>query len=219
MNEARKKCLKVFKAIELANPESIELQFFKESGGDIRQYNSKYRLFAMEQCPKYRRSLMRDKINDLVKQHGGTENFTRELENTIYNKTKGSFKPWEPDFIREYNNAIWEIYCNIKDAPRLIEVPVSELLEMDRYTLQPEKWESVLKISLKLNEDQLKAFEPGIPKETIFKCKRCIAARCTKCVSVKYSWTDNYSMQTRSADEACTVWAICKCCNHRWREQ
>lgn len=74
-----------------------------------------------------------------------------------------------------------------------------DIAGFDKDTLNPEKWQQIQENRLPKNIKKEK-------KKGLNKCKRC------------QSWyVEAFSMQTRSADESCTIFCECSDCGNRWK--
>jgi transcription elongation factor S-II len=83
----------------------------------------------------------------------------------------------------------------------------ADIPSLGAYEMYPEKWRSLIDIQLKRDKH---LFEGGADLEyatDMFKCSRCGKRKCTY-----------YEMQTRSADEAMTVFIKCLICKKEWKQ-
>ena len=94
---------------------------------------------------------------------------------------------------------------NLIDRLKENKVIPHEIPFMDKKELFPELWQALLdekirKDKLMLNQDN------GGAKTDQFRCSKCKSKECSY-----------YSLQTRSADEAETIFVSCLACGNRWR--
>lgn len=75
------------------------------------------------------------------------------------------------------------------------------------YEMYPEKWRSLIDIQLKRDKHLLEGGADLEYATDMFKCSRCGKRKCTY-----------YEMQTRSADEAMTVFIKCVICKKEWKQ-
>lgn len=105
------------------------------------------------------------------------------------------------DIIRYYNDTLVEVYMKLKQNKNLIEIfrTLSEQ-QMD--------WNDV-----KFNDCKKKIEEYDMFIEKPFEIEDGVI-ECNKCGSKQ---TYSYTKQTRSGDEATTVFSVCARCNAKWK--
>jgi transcription elongation factor S-II len=138
------------------------------------------------------------------------------LEKGIYNwalkeaTNRKVVKKWDNQFfIQIYLDHLRSIFVNLRND-KLIqmvtngEIKAHELAFMTHHEMKPEKWDEMIKA--KSIRDKSK-FETKLEASTdTFTCRKC---RSKKCSYVQ--------LQTRSADEAMTVYVTCCECGNRWK--
>ena len=83
----------------------------------------------------------------------------------------------------------------------------SDIASLGAYEMFPEKWRSLIDIQLKRDKHLLEGGADLEYATDMFKCSRCGKRKCTY-----------YEMQTRSADEAMTVFIKCLVCKKEWKQ-
>ena len=146
------------------------------------------------------------------------ETLTTNLEKGIFNyaikeaNTRKIVKKWEnPHFAQIYLDRLRSIYINLKNVNLLTQIKNSEITPqklafMTHQELDPEHWKEY--IDRKIKRDASK-FVNNIEASTdMYTCKKCKSKKCIY-----------YEMQTRSADEATSVYVTCLDCGKMWRAQ
>ena len=126
-------------------------------------------------------------------------------------------KKWDTiNFNKMYVNKCRSIYSNINNESYIKninllqkikekEIDTDNLAYMSFQELYPEHWKQMLDDKYKkeqmLYENKLEAMTDQ------FKCGRCKSRECTY-----------YELQTRSADEAMTIFITCLTCGNRWKQ-
>ena len=138
------------------------------------------------------------------------------LEKGVHNWTikestnKKVIKKWDnPFFVQIYLDKLRSVYINLQNT-QLASMVISGAIKsqdiafMTHQEMCPEKWEELIKA--KSIRDQNK-FEQNLEATTdTFKCRKCHSKKCSY-----------YQMQTRSADEAMTIYVSCIDCGNRWK--
>lgn len=165
----------------------------------------------------------RQTVIDLIaKKSGLDEIYCKNLEIGIYNWTiskcdeKKIVKNWKnPRFSSIYGEKARSVINNIDKTSyigndRLVqrikekEFEPHEVSFMKPENIFPEKWRDVVENYIKKTEH---AYEKKVMAMTDqFKCHKCHKRECT--------YTE---MQTRSADESCTIFVRCTNCGFSWR--
>lgn len=83
----------------------------------------------------------------------------------------------------------------------------SDIPSLGAYEMYPEKWRHLIDIQLKRDKHLLEGGADLEYATDMFKCSRCGKRKCTY-----------YEMQTRSADEAMTVFIKCLVCKKEWKQ-
>ena len=151
------------------------------------------------------------------------EYFARNIEKGIYNFTIHKSKErrqqcsWENDLFKEiYMSKLRQIcgnlstksYIDNKDILERLwndEFKPHEIAFMTCYELSPEHWKKTL-VDKEKRDSMMCEIDFG-QATTQFWCMRC-----------KKNQTTYYTMQTRSADEAETIFITCLNCGKRWRK-
>jgi transcription elongation factor S-II len=146
------------------------------------------------------------------------ENMTHaaNLEKGIYNwalkeaTNRKVVKKWDNQFfIQIYIDHLRSIFVNLRnDKLQLMvisgDIKAHELAFMTHHEMLPEKWDDLIKA--KSIRDKSK-FEQNIEASTdTFTCRKCKSKKCSY-----------IQLQTRSADEAMTVYVTCCECGNRWK--
>jgi len=153
-----------------------------------------------------------DKIDLIIH----NDKISRNIERGVFNYTlkeatnKKLLKKWEnPFFAQIYIDRMRSIFINIqfeslKTSIISGEIKSSELAFMTHQEMRPDKWNEM--IDEKNKRDKYK-YENVIEASTdSFICRKCKSNQCTY-----------YQLQTRSADEPCTVYVSCINCGNRWK--
>ncbi len=144
------------------------------------------------------------------------EKHASNLEKGIHNwalkeaANKKVIKKWDnPYFVQIYLDHLRSVYINLKND-KLVnlvksgEIKSHQIAFMTHQEMCPEKWEELIKA--KSIRDKNK-FEQNFEAATdTFTCRKCKSKKCTY-----------YQMQTRSADEAMTIYVSCLECGTRWK--
>ncbi len=144
------------------------------------------------------------------------EKHASNLEKGIHNwalkeaANKKVIKKWDnPYFVQIYLDHLRSVYINLKND-KLVnlvksgEIKSHQIAFMTHQEMCPEKWEDLIKA--KSIRDKNK-FEQNFEAATdTFTCRKCKSKKCTY-----------YQMQTRSADEAMTIYVSCLECGTRWK--
>ena len=150
-------------------------------------------------------------------------NKTKIIEESIFkftcekSETRKVIKKWEnPIFRKIYINKSRSLYINL-DKKSYIEnnslikkifnrkFDLKNIAFMTYQELFPEHWKQLLDEKYK-RETAIYEDKPEAMTD-MFKCGRCKQKKCTY-----------YELQTRSADEAMTIFITCVNCGNRWRQ-
>lgn len=172
---------------------------------------------------KSNKHVIRDEFkNILLSKLDITELEAGDLEIGVFNSTidyANSLKiqlSWEcPLLIETYINIARSVYSNLKKDSyimneRLLEKMKKrdflphELAYMSCEEVFPERWVEII-------EKQKLKFKAAYE---IKQVSMSDAIKCGKCKNNKVSY---YELQTRSGDEAMTVYFNCICCGHKWK--
>jgi transcription elongation factor S-II len=149
----------------------------------------------------------------------------QNLELGIYNnaiqtcKNRHIYVCYEnPEFISMYQIIMRRTITNLDPSSYIKNPGLMERLESESYVasdiaslapteMYPEKWRSLIDIQLKRDKHLLEGGSDLEFATDMFKCSRCGKRKC------RY-----YEMQTRSADEAMTVFIKCLVCKKEWKQ-
>lgn len=145
-----------------------------------------------------------------------SENMSINLEKGIYNyaikeaNSRKIVKKWEnPNFAQIYIDRLRSIYINLKNEAILTQLHKKEITPqsvgfMTHQEFKPEHWKPM--IDRKMKRDAAK-YNVKIEASTdMFTCKKCKSKKCTF-----------FEMQTRSADEAATIFITCLDCGQNMK--
>lgn len=162
--------------------------------------------------PEQFRLNIRGKLNLILE----NEKHSSNLEKGIFNyalkeaTNRKVVKKWDnPYFVQIYLDRLRSIYINLKN-PEILEQIKSEAIQahsvafMTHQEMCPDKWKEL--IDAKIIKDKNK-YEINVEASTdTFTCRKCKSNKCTY-----------YLQQTRSADEATTIFVQCLTCGQRWK--
>jgi transcription elongation factor S-II len=143
------------------------------------------------------------RLNKVVK----NMKLSKEIEKKIYEKYNNNAKQYLNKIVSICANANSKSHIgNKKFLKRLKkkEIDINDIASISAHEMFPEHWDSIIK-KRKLNAKFLYSKRPE-SYSTIYTCGQCKKKR------VSY-----YQIQTRSADEAMTVFYRCVECGHKWR--
>jgi transcription elongation factor S-II len=157
------------------------------------------------------RDNIRKKLNEILNNEKNTSN----LEKGIFNyslkeaEQRKIVKKWDnKQFIQIYLDRLRSIMINLKG--NILEqindgtIKPHIVAFMTHQELCPERWQTMIEAKTKRDKNK---FETNISAATdVFTCRKCKGNQCTY-----------YQMQTRSADEAMTVYISCCVCGNRWK--
>jgi len=148
---------------------------------------------------------------------------TRNLEKGIFNaslqiaKSRGVICTWENETFKIiYLNKLRKIYTNLDPNSYLKNIELikkiknkdiqpHEIAFYENKLLFPSRWENI--INEKIARDQSIANIDMSSATTIYTCSKC-----------NQNKTVYYEMQTRSADEAMSVFITCLSCGKKWKK-
>jgi DNA-directed RNA polymerase subunit M/transcription elongation factor TFIIS len=137
------------------------------------------------------------------------------LEKGIFNyalkeaEFKKTIRKWDnKQFVQIYLDRLRSITINLKGA--VLEhikdgtLKAQEVAFMNHQELSPEKWKTLIDAKSKRDVNK---FEVNMASATdTFTCRKCKSNQCTY-----------YLQQTRSSDEATTIFVQCLPCGNRWK--
>lgn len=167
---------------------------------------------------------VREKVRRRFTETLGDEHVAANLEIVLYNWTLRSCLEdriplvWDGLLRERYTSkAIGIDVYNLKKDPDLRRklltgaLPLKQYIRMKPWEISPEKWATAFE----------KAAKRQLSRDVGYMTREQIAAMpdgalvCRQCKSRKTSYTE---LQTRSADEPMTVFAVCHDCGKRWKQ-
>ena len=143
------------------------------------------------------------------------------IEKSIYDFTielsdkRNIIKSWDNKlFVKIYVNKARSLFMNLNpESPignkdilkQLKDKDLSKIAFMSFQELYPSLWKKFM--DEKYKRDKLMYEEQPEAMTDVYKCGRCNSRKCTY-----------YELQTRSADEAMTIFITCLNCGNRWRQ-
>jgi transcription elongation factor S-II len=152
---------------------------------------------------KEKRESCAEKLNKVVK----NKQLSKQIEQNIYNVYHDKPKQYLNKIVSLYINFDTKSHIGNKQFLKKLkkkEISINDIMLMTPQEIYPEHWEKIVK-KRQLNNDCLYSKRPE-SYSTIYTCGRC------KQKKVSY-----YQIQTRSADEAMTVFYRCIECGNKWR--
>lgn len=157
------------------------------------------------------RANVRKKLDETLK----NDKHSTNLEKGIYNyslkeaERRKVIKKWDNKyFVQLYVDHFRSVYNNL--TPEIIEqvntdaIKVHSVAFMTHQELSPDKWGELIDAKSKRDKNK---FEVNIEAATdTFTCRKCRSKKCT------YA-----ALQTRSSDEATTLFVTCLDCGQRWK--
>ena len=150
-------------------------------------------------------------------------NKTKIIEESIFrftcdkSETRKVIKKWDNSIFKKiYINKARTLYINLDNKSYINNISLIKKIFTNKFDLKniafmnyqelfPEHWKELLdekyKREIAIYEDKPEAMTD------MFKCGRCKQRECTY-----------YELQTRSADEAMTIFITCLSCGNRWRQ-
>jgi DNA-directed RNA polymerase subunit M/transcription elongation factor TFIIS len=163
------------------------------------------------------RDIVKNQVEKLFEEnYEGASEIAESLELSIYNHSiEIALEPsWEDNsFVACYKNTAFRVLSNLTDNPNASlvwdmidngEIDPDELVEIEPGKLDPERWEKAKRTVI--DKVMFEKPDPEKMHDGEFKCP--------KCGSMK---TTYYQLQTRSSDEAQTVFCLCHKCSYRFR--
>lgn len=169
--------------------------------------------------PSNFRSKITDYLYDEIKHHNhpNIKVMARNIEKSIYNYSLDRandykiIKRWDNRFfVQIYLDKFKMLYYSLKNEiiqNKLLsgEIKSREFAYLSHQKMNPEYWDKLLEDRKIRMENK---YFPKIEASTDqFTCRRCKSNKCTY-----------YQMQTRSGDEATTIFVTCLTCSNSWRQ-
>ena len=152
------------------------------------------------------------KLMDII----GDKLISINLEKSVFNYTiteathKKLIKKWEnPYFSQLYLDRLRSIYINLKNKDLLQKLQTRQITPqtlafMTHQEMNTQRWQNLIDTKMKLDANK---YTNNLQASTdMFTCRKCKSKRCTY-----------YELQTRSADEAATIFITCLDCGKNWR--
>ena len=172
--------------------------------------------------PELFRSNIRVKIYDIIRDECKLNNIDGEIisgniEKSIYNYTikesihKNIVRKWSNDyFVQLYIDKFRSMFLNIKSNKDFMNkiinggIDPKQIAFLSHQEINPERWKDIIDKKKIRDESKLTT---GVKSNTsLYTCKRCKSKECTF-----------VEVQTRSADEASTIYVTCNNCGKNWR--
>ena len=162
--------------------------------------------------PEVFRTNIRNKINVVLEDQKKTNNLEKGVFNYSIKEAENHkiIKKWEnPYFCQIYIDKLRSIYINLKNTDFLLKIKSGEILAQDvafmtHQEISPENWTELIR--KKTIKDTVK-FNNNLQASTdLYRCPACKSTR-----------SSFYEMQTRSADEAMTVFVLCLDCGKQYK--
>jgi DNA-directed RNA polymerase subunit M/transcription elongation factor TFIIS len=174
--------------------------------------NVSHKLFAL-----LRVDIDTDTNHEIKKDNDYMDTLRINMEKGVFNYTikeatsKKIIKKWDnPYFTQIYIDRLRSIYINLKTISGLRQEIIQQKIEPEKVAFLshqeflPERWKTM--IDLKIKRDVSKYTNTVCASTDMFTCKKCKSKKCTY-----------YELQTRSADEACTIFVQCIDCGKQWK--
>jgi DNA-directed RNA polymerase subunit M/transcription elongation factor TFIIS len=163
------------------------------------------------QNPETFRSNVRENLSKKINKEAIVKNLERAIFNYAIQEAsrRKIIKKWEnPYFSQIYVDRLRTIFRNL--SPDVInsistgELYPQTLAFMTHQEMNPGHWETMIQQKKKRDDSK---FDTKVEASTdMYTCKKCKSKRCTY-----------YEMQTRSADEAATIFVTCLDCGKHFR--
>ena len=162
--------------------------------------------------PEQFRLNIRGKLNLILENEKQSSNLEKGIFNYSLKEATNRkvVKKWDNQyFVQIYIDRLRSIYINLKN-PEILDQIKTEAIQahtvafMTHQEMRPDKWKEL--IDAKIIKDKNK-FEINVEASTdTFTCRKCKSNKCTY-----------YLQQTRSADEATTIFVQCLTCGQKWK--
>jgi DNA-directed RNA polymerase subunit M/transcription elongation factor TFIIS len=175
-------------------------------------------MYRIKDSESFRKSICSKIAVMIHPEHESTsqiDNMIINLEKGIYNYTiqesdkKKIIKKWEnTEFVQIYLNRLRSVFVNLKNPGflekiRNREIEAKKVAFMTHQEMNPEKWRDLIQKQRLIEANKL---ENNIEASTdMFTCRKCRSKKCTY-----------YEAQTRSGDEASTIFVTCLDCGKNW---
>jgi transcription elongation factor S-II len=157
------------------------------------------------------RANVRKQIDKILKNEKASVNLEKGIFNYALKEAdqRKIVKKWDNKFfVQIYLNHLKSILENLNDkwiqAINNEEIQAHKLAFMNHQELNHDRWAEMIDAKSKRDKNK---FEVNMAAATdTFTCRKCKGNKCTF-----------YTQQTRSCDEATTIFVQCVLCNNRWR--
>ena len=173
--------------------------------------------------PELFRTKIRGKIHDIIrdgcKESGICEGefISGNIEKSVFNYTikeatsKNIVKKWTNEyFVQLYIDKLRSVYINLSSDTTFMYNIIKGVIDpklvafLTHQQINPERWSEI--IQRKQIRDDSKLTERVQSNTSLYTCKRCKSKNCTF-----------YEAQTRSADEASTIFVTCLDCGRNFK--
>jgi transcription elongation factor S-II len=159
--------------------------------------------------------LFRANVRKQLAKKFDNEKDSSNLEKGIFNyalkeaEQRKVVKKWDNKyFVQIYVDRLRSIFTNLNES--IVQsvkdgsIKSHTIAFMSHQELNPERWNELIAAKSKRN---MNSFETNIEASTdTFTCRKCKSNKCTY-----------MGVQTRSADEATTIFVTCLSCGNRWK--
>ena len=156
-------------------------------------------------------------IDGIPKIDSQNETISGNIEKSVFNYTireataKNIVKKWTNEyFVQLYIDRLRSVYTNLKQGNGFINSIIKGDIDpklvafLSHQQIKPERWSEIIQRKQIRDESKLTT---GVKSNTsLYTCKRCKSKNCTF-----------YEAQTRSADEASTIFVSCIDCGKNWK--
>jgi DNA-directed RNA polymerase subunit M/transcription elongation factor TFIIS len=161
--------------------------------------------------PENFRVNIRNKLSSILEDEKNSINLEKGIFNYALKEAdlRKTIKKWDnKQFVQIYIDRLRSITINLKGSVlqniKDGSIKAQDVAFMTHQEIAPEKWQTLIDAKSKRDANK---FEVNMAAATdTFTCRKCKANQCTY-----------YTMQTRSSDEATTVFVQCVPCGNRWK--
>lgn len=173
--------------------------------------------------PELFRSKIRGKIHDIIREEcktkgiDGGESISGNIEKSVFNytireaTTKNIVRKWTNEyFVHLYTDKLRSVYMNLTSSTTFMnsiikgDVVAKDVAFLSHQQINPTRWKDIIEKKQVRDESKLTS---GVKSNTsLYTCKKCKSKNCTF-----------YEAQTRSADEASTIFVTCLDCGRNFK--